>query len=232
MNKCPQCRLLVEDGLGVCPSCNTVIPGAWVRGTPAAGSKLSPPREPMGPRTTPTIAVVGFVLALVPLCLNIVGVILGVIALIKISDQPRRYKGKGLAIAAIAVGASWTLLGMLAALTIPGLVEYRMRSQQSEAKQLLRQVQLTQASHREQHGRYALTFAELGLELEVYRYAFFLADDSVQPPAPLENPEPSHASADAYRAVATGNLDGDPTLDIWAIDHTGDLQHVVDDVDE
>jgi hypothetical protein len=61
---------------------------------PSAPSE-SPYRTPgaesvaQGPETS-GLAIAGFILALIPLaCVNIVGVILGIVALVKISAQPR-----------------------------------------------------------------------------------------------------------------------------------------------
>lgn len=38
------------------------------------------------------------------------------------------------------------------------------------------------------------------------------------------------ATKTTFKMVAAANLDGDPVLDVWTIDHTGAIQHLIDDL--
>ncbi|HVK61897.1 MAG TPA: hypothetical protein VM432_10120 [Bdellovibrionales bacterium] len=38
------------------------------------------------------------------------------------------------------------------------------------------------------------------------------------------------AYPDGYKAIAAANLDGDPDVDVWTIDHNGVINHVFDDL--
>ena len=235
MNKCAQCRLLVQDGLATCPSCGAKIAGATQRSSAPATGSATPSaraRQPLGPRRTPPTAVIGIVLALIPICVNVIGVVLGIVALVQISKQPRRYRGRGLAIAAIVVGSLWLVLGLLAAIAIPNFQNFAAKAKQSEAKVLLMQVRRAQTDYYGRNGTYATTFEQLGQVPQVNRYAIFLANDSVQPATPYADPGLSFANETGYRAVAVGDVDGDPTLDVWVADHHGQLQHTTDDLED
>jgi hypothetical protein len=64
-------------------------------------SATPPPTQPK----TSGLAIAAFVCGLIPLCLiHLVGVALGIAALIVISKRPQHLKGQGFAIAGIAVG--------------------------------------------------------------------------------------------------------------------------------
>lgn len=76
------------------------------------------------PRGDP-LAVAGFVLGLgglliAPLILGLVALVLGVVAFRRIRREPEAYRGRNLAIAAIALGAVDTVAGVLLALAAVG----------------------------------------------------------------------------------------------------------------
>jgi hypothetical protein len=87
---------------------------------------------------TPGIAIAALICALlffVPL-LPIVGLILGIVAAVKISSSKGRLGGAGVAYAAIAVGAFSVIasIGMMAAIAIPAVVKYQTRAKQAEVR--------------------------------------------------------------------------------------------------
>src|SRR5688572_5668180 len=72
------------------------------------------PQSEVAPAKTHVLAVVGFVLALLPIMgVNLVGIILGAIAWSQINAKPKELKGKGLAMAAVFVGAGWMFIMVL-----------------------------------------------------------------------------------------------------------------------
>lgn len=93
-----------------------VLPGQPYPGTPAVGQPYGAaptPGQPMYPVTPPvqrtnTLAIVAFVIALV--FSNLIGLILGIVALNQIKKTGE--KGRGLAIASIVIGGVLTLLAL------------------------------------------------------------------------------------------------------------------------
>jgi type II secretory pathway pseudopilin PulG len=87
---------------------------------------------------TSGMAIAGLVLSIIQCIppLPLVGLILGIVALVQIEKQPQALKGKGLAIAAIAMGVIGTLIvpGMMAAVAIPAFTKYIRRAKTSEAE--------------------------------------------------------------------------------------------------
>ena len=55
-----------------------------------ANSQGVPTAQPVGPQKTSTLAIVAFALSLIP-CINIIGLILGIVALVKLSDPKSSY---------------------------------------------------------------------------------------------------------------------------------------------
>lgn len=67
-------------------------------------------------------------------------------------------------------------------------------------------------------------------------YAYFLPEETLQPDVggPYELPEGirPEVSEKSFVMVAAGNLDDDPTLDIWTINEHKELKHLVNDLGE
>ena len=92
---------------------------------PAAPPQPSPTRPSVqrpsgGEPKTSGMAIAAFVLSLLG-CTAPIGVILGIVALVQISNDPRRLKGNGWAIAAIAIGA---IMAIIALLAIPAITAW------------------------------------------------------------------------------------------------------------
>jgi type IV pilus assembly protein PilA len=81
---------------------------------------------------TSTLAIVALVFSI--LCAPI-GLILGIIALIRINDSKGMLGGKGLAIAAIVMpAAAVPIIGILSAIAIPNFIRYQLRSKTTESR--------------------------------------------------------------------------------------------------
>ena len=222
MSSCTTCGAALSADARFCPACGTAT--SQTTGVPLPGA--------VAPRTS-TMAVIALVLACIPACLlNVVGIVLGVVALNEIKRQPA-LQGRGLAKAAIIVGSVWVALfvvGVGAAIAIPNFIKFQARSKQAEARSNLRalSVQLEQA------GGEVHAFSDLRWSPgEKRRYTYFLAEDAL--PATLGGP---HALPDedelpeGWRAAAVGNVDSDDTLDVWVVESDGTLSHPVDDLNE
>ncbi|UCG63272.1 MAG: prepilin-type N-terminal cleavage/methylation domain-containing protein [Candidatus Zixiibacteriota bacterium] len=117
------------------------------------------------------------------------------------------------------------IIGILAALAIPRFMQATTKSKQSEAKQLLKRIYTMQRAYRQEYNTYgdngviipAFTggrFQQIGVEVQsTARYQYAMV-----------------AAIDAFTCTATGNLDDDPTIDTWTIDHTGLLNNDPNDV--
>lgn len=185
------------------------------------------------------LAIAAFVTSLLPVCMiHLVGLILGIVAWVQISNRPRELKGRGFAIAAVVIGSLWLVIavvGVIAAVAIPSFLGYQSRALQSEAQNNLRAIYTAESAHFAEHGRYADSFTALEwrpAELE-RRYTYFLGEDVLAPSgesAPALPPDvATFANRDGFQAAAVGNIDADPTLDVWVIGDDGWTDHVVDD---
>ena len=112
------------------------------------------------------------------------------------------------------------IIGILAALAIPRFMQATVKSKQSEAKGILKQIYTMERTYRQENGAY-LTCANhadlnsLGVEIVdaqvLYAYSVAL-------------------NGTGFTATATANLDDDATNDVWTIDDLGNLQCTSNDV--
>ncbi len=140
------------------------------------GAGYPPPQQPQMPGAMPPgggggtseaktsgLAIAGLVLSII-FCIPIfplLGVIFGIVSLIKITKEPERLRGKGLAIAAIVVGVVAVVpMGISAAVSVPAFVKYIRRAKTAEAEDRLSQMYRAAVSYynqeqvsRETYGR-------------------------------------------------------------------------------
>lgn len=122
------------------------------------------------------------------------------------------------------------IIGILAALAIPRYMATAVRSKQSEAKQILKQIYVQQRAYRQFYESYFVpagvadavnpdTFAKITVQITAtarYQYTITSGD----------------AGFSDFLATATvpsPGLDDDPTPDVWTIDQNGQLIPVSDD---
>jgi prepilin-type N-terminal cleavage/methylation domain-containing protein len=119
------------------------------------------------------------------------------------------------------------IIGILAALAIPRFMQATVKTKQSEAKGILKQIYTMQRTYRQESnpptygdnaatiiGGAGGTFAVIGVEVQsTARYTYTIA-----------------AAANTFTATATANLDDDATVDTWTIDDTGALLNTINDV--
>jgi len=123
------------------------------------------------------------------------------------------------------------IIGILAALAIPRFMRATTKSKQSEAKQILKQVYVMEQAYRQEKNQYWVTatvagtatptaFADIGVEIgSTARYSYALTSAAI-------------GSSFLCTATATASptgLDDDPAMDIWTIDHQGNLVCLSDD---
>jgi type IV pilus assembly protein PilA len=182
-------------------------------------------------RRTPALAIVALVLAFIPFLLHLVGGILGIVALVKISGDKQRYKGGGLAIAAIVVGFGWIVLAIPAAIAIPNFMKFQARAKQSEAKFALKAIYTSEKSVMAEGGSF-VPLSKLGWQPDgPTRYTIVLGDEAIEATMgeQLRVDVESYVRADGFKALAIANLDQDDTLDVWSIDQNNELVNLSDD---
>lgn len=137
-------------------------------------SQMSPPTErgfaPVRPTLRTGLAVTAMVLSLVGLCatpLAIVGLILGIVALVKASKQPDTYGGKPMATAGIVLGGIGMLAGvfwlvMSAGILLPALGKARLNANQLKSGTQLRAIGSALHSYSQSYNQ---AFPEVGADI-------------------------------------------------------------------
>lgn len=203
----------------------------------------NPPPPPYSPATpgapagkTPTMAIVALTLSILGFCFvctSPIGVILGIIGLVK---APPDGRGKGLSIAAIIVGVvgSFFALGMTAAIAVPNFIKFQAQAKQAECKAELASIHASAVAFQGERGTFPTSPADLGFQPSNNRYTYFLSETEVVPPS---HPQSKPATLDdlsalageamigvdgscpdcTFTAVCAGNLDSDDTFDVWSI---------------
>lgn len=102
------------------------------------------------------------------------------------------------------------IMGALAAIAIPMYTKYVAKARQADAKTQLIAIQQGQEIYKLQHGAYAAHEERAGISGwmdTVGRYSFSI----------------TAADGGAFTAVASGDIDGDGTPDVWTINQEGRL---------
>jgi len=102
------------------------------------------------------------------------------------------------------------------------------------SKRILESVYVAQEKYFGEHNTYSQTFRDLNWKPDSkYDYALFLPEEAVQPeqigPFKLPGGLKAFVTEDAFTAVIAGNIDDDQTLDVWWINDSKDIRHVIDD---
>ncbi len=117
------------------------------------------------------------------------------------------------------------IIGILAALAIPRFMQATTKSKQSEAKEILKQIYTMERAYRQENNTYLTgdatpqvaggSFPVLGVDIMTgARYSYAITTSTVN----------------TFLYTATANLDDDPRIDTWTIDHNGALINTVNDV--
>jgi len=115
---------------------------------------------------------------------------------------------------------------------------YQARSRQLEARTNLERIFNAEVAYYKQYRRFG-SFSEIGIDLSTAtnRYTYRIDNSGklgtviparVGPATPDNYAVPSGFSANSFTATATGNIDGDPTLDQW---HVNDLKQGLQQAD-
>ncbi|MBC7794848.1 MAG: hypothetical protein H7Z43_14175 [Clostridia bacterium] len=170
--------------------------------------------------------------------LALVGAVLGMYVLTMVRGPLGRYSGRNAALVAITVGIGVFATEM--SMVWSYLAHRRtdnIVARQTSASDDLRALLRTQRLFRAAQDRYG-SLKESHFQPRGGAYTVYLgADDYI--PAIRDGQTVTDAlppglhpkiTPESFTAYAVANLDGDPELDIWSVDDTGDIKHLINDV--
>jgi type IV pilus assembly protein PilA len=165
-------------------------------------------QSPQSPAPTSALAIVALVCVFV--CWP-VGLILSIVALVRISGSNGALGGKTIAIVALCLNVLIVpMVGVMAAIAIPNFVKFQCRSKQSEARGNLKALYVAEEAYRAAQDKYsadlgALQFQPRGAKIR-YQYSVL--------------------STTAASFVAEARGVGEMTGDLWRIDEHNNLVNV------
>lgn len=108
------------------------------------------------------------------------------------------------------------IVGVIAAIAIPIYTKYVAKARQQDARGQLTAIRQAQEIYKLQYSAYTTNTALLsGWKSSLGRYTFSITG----------------AAATTFTAQASGNIDGDATIDVWTIDEAGNLVNTTNDVE-
>lgn len=163
-------------------------------------------------------------------------------------DDPDSRAGRKARAVLQSDGGLWILasLGSLAGVAIPSFTKYQNRSKESEARAQLMALYSAQSEHFAATKKYCRTFRECHFAAELTNYSLFITPSEVLTPvqdfasqygliaareALVQANIKPHIEKKKFIAAAVANLDADGDVDIWTIDETGNVVHVVSDIE-
>lgn len=174
---------------------------------------MSDAARPQAQGKPPVSILAVLALALAFLCMP-VGLVLAIIALVRINKSGGRLGGKTIAIVALVLNLVLvpTCGGIYAAIAIPNFIKFQCRSKQSEARSNLKALFVAEEMFKAEHQGYSPDLAAIGFSPmgERLRYDYVIVS----------------ADPQSFRAEARGK--DDMAGDVWAITAANDLQSVQD----
>ncbi|MFT3838656.1 MAG: hypothetical protein QM723_16880 [Myxococcaceae bacterium] len=130
------------------------------------------------------------------------------------------------------LGGGCVVFGILAAIAIPNFIRFQARSKQTECKANLKAIYVAEKAFFEDSKKYSSSFKEIGFDPMTphQRYSYFLTETEV---LPAKEPDAIGAASalqqlqergvtvgatdTGFTAACIGNIDSDPTQDMWSI---------------
>lgn len=119
------------------------------------------------------------------------------------------------------------IIGILAAMAIPRFMAVSTKTKQSEAKLILKQIYQNERTYFQQSTGLEY-YIPAGPASASSQDAF--SDIWIQIMVDAQYTFTITGTATTFLATATGNIDDDPAIDTWTIDHNGTLVNTIDDV--
>jgi len=125
------------------------------------------------------------------------------------------------------------IIGILAVIAIPNFLSYQARAKQSEAKTNLAAIHASEMAYFAEKNAYVDDFNAIGFSVtgssQLYYYELGKSSSGTLPSGCTASTL-DKVSKTGFTAVATANIDGDPTCDVWTIDEKKTLVNVTNDV--
>lgn len=125
------------------------------------------------------------------------------------------------------------IIGILAVIAIPNFLKYQARAKQSEAKTNLVAIHASEMAYFAEKNEYGDDFNKIGFAItgssQLYYYELGGNSLGTLPPGCTASTL-DVVSETGFTAVATANIDGDPTCDVWTIDENKTLRNDKNDV--
>jgi len=157
--KCLQCGFVGWSDAEYCKACGALL---------GQGARTEPESQRKG------LAIVSLVLGIISFFTfgllgvgAIMGIILAAIAMSRVKHEPRKYGGRGMAIAGLVLSitslATVVPVGIIAAIAVPNLLAARMAANEGSAIHSLRTIYSAELTYQGQFGKYAM-LQELGAQ--------------------------------------------------------------------
>ena len=125
------------------------------------------------------------------------------------------------------------IIGILATIAIPNFLRYQAKAKQTEAKSNLVALHTAEIAYFAENNGFVDDFNAIGFGVsgasQRYYYELGNANQGTLPPGCTASTLDS-VSPTGFTAVAIGNIDGDPTCDVWTITEQKVLKNVTNDV--
>jgi len=123
------------------------------------------------------------------------------------------------------------IIGILAAIAIPNFMAFLSKTKRSEVKYNLEAIFKCEIAHFAEYNAFSNSFNTIRWKPEgkIYYYTFTIGAENYGLPVAV-NPMPGGfsfgADASSFTVLSWGNIDNDPTVDVWYINDRKDLINV------
>lgn len=126
------------------------------------------------------------------------------------------------------------IIGILAAIAVPAYMKFSAKTKRSEVVYNLSGVYKANLAYFTEYGNFASSFALIRWKPEgTCIYTYYMGSEYYGKDL-ASNPDPGIVTPGvglgSFTAKAWGNIDNDPTVDVWHINDSNDLTNDVDDL--
>ncbi len=126
------------------------------------------------------------------------------------------------------------IIGILAVIAVPNFMKFMAKSRRTEAKYNLEAIYKAETSYLGEYNGYSTSFVTIRWRPEgtIYYYTFSVGSELYgrAEAAPAGMTMVPTATSVGFTACAWGNIDTDPTYDVWYINDVKNMDINVDDV--
>ena len=230
MGNCPFCNKQIQDDAVECPHCqrdlhsNSIPPNSI---QVASKSKLADSSILFG-----IMGMLSFILGPIAVILGLMAIISGIVALVRIKKSNMEISGLRSAYIGLVLGV--LAIGLTVFYKLPGYMKYQQYSKQAQAKAGLEQIYFREIEYFHKNNSYTGSTEIIDWHPGPDdTYVYFIGKDSIRGGEAKDCEIPkdilSYADTNGFQAVAVGNIDRDPTLDVWRINENKEIKNIVND---